>query len=399
MPPTGRFDHLAAALRELTTKGRLRELVPRRIDGAWIELADGRRLINFGGNDYLGFASRSSPGGASGSGASPLVCGWTDSHQRLAETIARFEATEAAVLFPSGFAACSGTIATLAQEGDLIVSDQLNHASLIDGCRLARAKCQIFPHRDCDDLEAKLTRCRTEFHQVWIVTDGVFSMDGHVAPLRRLCEIAQRFDAHLIVDEAHATGVLGATGSGLCEELGVKDRVPIRIGTLSKAIGSQGGFVAAPRVVVDFLINRCRSLIYSTALSPASVAAAAESLEAIRLDPERRLDLQNASRRLRSELGIDVRPPEDRPPEDRLPESMVPIVPLIVGDDACAVEASIALAESGFYVPAIRPPTVAEGTSRLRISLSAMHDESMVAALTKRLRELKLASTSSAVVR
>ncbi len=225
-----------------------------------------------------------------------------------------------------------------------------------------------------------MSRCRSDFREVWIVTDGVFSMDGHVAPLRRLCEIAERFHAHLIVDEAHATGVLGATGSGVCEELGVKERVPIRIGTLSKAIGSQGGFVAAPRVVVDFLINRCRSLIYSTALSPASVAAAAESLEAIGSQPDRRLQLQQRSRRFRSELGIDARPPED----------MVPIVPLIVGDATRAVEVSIALAESGFYVPAIRPPTVAEGTSRLRISLSAFHDESMVSALIQRLRELWL---------
>ncbi len=145
MPRTDHFDHLASVLSELAAKGRLRELVPRRIEGAWIELADGRRLINFGGNDYLGFASRSALGSASGSGASPLVCGWTEAHQRLAEAIATFEATEAAVLFPSGFAACSGTVATLAQAGDLIVSDQLNHASLIDGCRLARAKRLIFP--------------------------------------------------------------------------------------------------------------------------------------------------------------------------------------------------------------------------------------------------------------
>lgn len=380
MPTNDRFDHLAAALSELTTKGRLRELVPRRIDGPWIELADGRRLINFGGNDYLGLASRSSLGGTSGSGASPLVCGWTESHQRLAEAIARFEATEAAVLFSSGFAACSGAVATLAQEGDLIVSDQLNHASLIDGCRLAAAKRMIFPHRDCDSLAATLSQCRNDYRQVWIVTDGVFSMDGHVAPLRRLCEIAEAFDAHVMVDEAHATGVLGETGSGVCEELGVKDRVAIRIGTLSKAIGSQGGFVAAPRVVVDFLINRCRSLIYSTALSPASVAAAADSLEVIRCQPGRRLQLQELSQRFRKELRIDVPSPED----------MVPIVPLIVGDDTRSMQVSAALAESGFYVPAIRPPTVPEGASRLRISLSTLHDESMVAALLQRLRELRL---------
>ncbi len=203
------FDHLAAQLSELAEKGRLRDLVPRQIEGAWIVLPDGRRLINFGGNDYLGIASRSSARGrgssrrnvddgvASGSAASPLVCGWTHAHQRLAEAIARFEGTEAALLFPSGFAACSGTVATLAQGDDLILSDQSNHASLIDGCRLARATRRVFRHCDCEHLEAILSDHRGEHDQVWIVTDSVFSMDGHVAPLRRLCEIAERYDAHL----------------------------------------------------------------------------------------------------------------------------------------------------------------------------------------------------------
>lgn len=308
------FDHLAAQLSELAEKGRLRDLVPRQIEGAWIVLPDGRRLINFGGNDYLGIASRSSARGrgssrrnvddgvASGSAASPLVCGWTHAHQRLAEAIARFEGTEAALLFPSGFAACSGTVATLAQGDDLILSDQSNHASLIDGCRLARATRRVFRHCDCEHLEAILSDHRGEHDQVWIVTDSVFSMDGHVAPLRRLCEIAERYDAHLVVDEAHSTGVLGTAGSGACEALGVKDRVPIRIGTLSKAIGSQGGFVAAPRVVIDFLINRCRSLIYSTALSPVCVAAAEQALRWIESDPQSRIHLQDLARMVRRSL-------------------------------------------------------------------------------------------------
>ena len=384
------FDHLAAQLSELAEKGRLRDLVPRQIEGAWIVLPDGRRLINFGGNDYLGIASRSSARGrgssrrnvddgvASGSAASPLVCGWTHAHQRLAEAIARFEGTEAALLFPSGFAACSGTVATLAQGDDLILSDQSNHASLIDGCRLARATRRVFRHCDCEHLEAILSDHRGEHDQVWIVTDSVFSMDGHVAPLRRLCEIAERYDAHLVVDEAHSTGVLGTAGSGACEALGVKDRVPIRIGTLSKAIGSQGGFVAAPRVVIDFLINRCRSLIYSTALSPVCVAAAEQALRWIESDPQSRIHLQDLARMVRRELGVEVDAPEDG----------VPIIPFIVGDDTRAVEASHSLAQSGFYVPAIRPPTVAEGTARLRISLSAVHDASMVESLVRHLRSL-----------
>lgn len=378
------FDHLARQLEQLSECGRLRSLVPRRCEGPWIVTAEGRRLINFGGNDYLGFASQSledvavSSGASSGSGASALVCGWTEAHQDLAETIARFEGTEAAVLFPSGYAACSGTVATLAGEGDLILSDRLNHASLIDGCRLSRAACLIYRHRDCVDLEETLVRCRDDFERVWIVTDGVFSMDGHVAPLRAISEIAARFDATLIVDEAHGTGVLGDRGTGVCESLGVKDRVPVRIGTLSKAIGSQGGFVAGPRVVIDYLINRCRSLIFSTALAPGAVAAARLALEKIRSEPERRSALHALARMVRGELGIEVEPPEDA----------VPIIPVILGDDRRAVEVARCLEESGFYVPAIRPPTVPEGTARLRISLSAAHQPAMVQDLLRRLMDV-----------
>ncbi len=374
------MDHFSRQLSELDAKGRRRELVPRRLDGPWIVLADGRRLINFGGNDYLGLATRSvdSVATGAGSGASPLVCGWTDAHQRLAETLASFEGTESAVLFPSGYAACSGTVATLAGEGDLILSDQLNHASLIDGCRLSRARTTVFAHRDCQELEQILSRCRDEFAQVWIVTDGVFSMDGHLAPLRELCEIAERFGAHLIVDEAHATGVLGETGSGLCEALGVKDRVAVRIGTLSKAIGSQGGFVAAKRVVVDYLINRARSLIYSTALSPLAVAAAEDALRQIASQPQRRVALEQLARSTRRGLGIQVDPPEDS----------VPIIPVIVGEDARAVRFSQMLAGAGFYVPAIRPPTVPEGTARLRISLSALHQPTMLENLLRQFEAL-----------
>lgn len=373
-----RFDHLAKQLEELAVQGRRRELVSRRAEGAWIVLADGRRLINFGGNDYLGLASESTLNTRCGSGASPLVCGWTGAHERLAESIARFEGTEAAVLFSSGFAACCGTVATLAQEHDLILSDQWNHASLIDGCRLSRAQRMIFRHRDLDDLESLLAKFRKDYQHVWMVTDGVFSMDGHVAPLRGLCDLAERFDANLIVDEAHATGVLGAAGGGVCEALGVKDRVPIRIGTLSKAIGGQGGFVAAPRVVVDFLINRCRTLIYSTALSPAAVGAADAALTRICAEPERRTHLRRLSQRMRDFLGIKAESPED----------VVPIIPIVVGADVRAVEASRRLAEAGFYVPAIRPPTVAEGTARLRISLSFLHDEAMIESLIDHLQSL-----------
>ncbi len=366
------FDHLAQRLSQLGEQQRLRSLVPRICEGVYLRDPAGRRLLNFGGNDYLGFvAERRTSQGRSGAGASPLVCGWTDEHQRLAETIAEFESTESAVLFPSGFAACSGTVATLAEEGDLILSDQLNHASLIDGCRLSRAKCIVYPHRDCQFVEETLKRKRGDFQRVWIVTDGVFSMDGHVAPLAELCEIAERDNATLIVDEAHCTGVLGETGSGLCEALDVKDRVAIRIGTLSKAIGSQGGFVAGPKLVIDYLINRCRSLIYSTALAPAAVSAAIDSFSAIRDQPQRRGRVQQLARQLRESLSIEA----------NQIEATVPIISVVLGSDMQTMLAAERMWDAGFYVAAIRPPTVPEGTARLRISLSAAHDDTMVAML------------------
>jgi 8-amino-7-oxononanoate synthase len=383
------FRDLQTQLDQLGDSQRLRRLVPRRVEGVSLIDADGRRLLNFGGNDYLGLAAEGhQPHPHAGSGASPLVCGWTEAHQRLADRIADFESTESAVLFPSGFAACSGTIATLPQPADLILSDQLNHASLIDGCRLSRAVCLVYPHRDTQWLERTLNRRRSEFDRVWIVTDGVFSMDGHVAPLDRLCELADRHHACLIVDEAHATGVLGDSGAGTCEAFGVKQRVAIRIGTLSKAIGGQGGFVAGPRVIVDYLINRCRSLIYSTALEPGAVATASNGFDLIRDQPQRRDRVQRLARRVRGELAIETPAREGgNPALVQSIEASVPIIPIVLGTDRRAVAASQRLAELGLFVPAIRPPTVPHGTARLRVSLSAAHDDPMIDALIAAVRD------------
>ena len=354
----------------LDKSNRLRRLVPRSIDGIRLIQPDGRELINFGSNDYLGLAAeRSLKQDATGSMASALVCGWTNQHQRLADMLANLESTESACLFPTGFAACSGTIATIAREGDLILSDQLNHASLIDGCRLSRAECCVYPHRDVPFVEAALGKKRAAYDQAWIVTDGVFSMDGHVAPLRELVDISERYDATLIVDEAHGTGVLGENGSGVCEALGVKDRVSIRIGTLSKALGSQGGFVVGPQVVVDYLINTCRSLIYSTSLAPTAVAAAIDAIERIGSEPMRREKVRRLAHEFRNRLGIT---------SSNEFESEIPIIPVTIGGDKETIDASNRLAESGFFVPAIRPPTVPDGTSRLRVSLSAAHDQRLI---------------------
>ncbi|NNE01425.1 MAG: 8-amino-7-oxononanoate synthase [Pirellulaceae bacterium] len=374
------FEHFQEQLDQLRRSDRLRQLVPRTADAnaMRIILPDGRELINFGSNDYLGLAAQrtASTGGAdnhcaTGSMASALVCGWTTLHQELADKIASFESTESAVLFPSGFAACSGTVATLAGAGDLILSDQLNHASLIDGCRLSRAECVVYPHRDVTAVARILHDRHKQFAHIWIVTDGVFSMDGHVAPLCELCDVAEQYDAHLMVDEAHATGLLGQRGSGLCEAMDVKERVAVRIGTLSKAIGSQGGFVAGPQVVIDYLINRCRSLIYSTSLAPTAVQAAINALDTIGNDPTGRQHVAAMSRLVRERLAI---------PADAI-ERDVPIIPLVIGDDAETMRRSAMLCDQGFFVPAIRPPTVPPGTARLRISLSAAHDRESIDAL------------------
>ncbi|MBV8384891.1 MAG: aminotransferase class I/II-fold pyridoxal phosphate-dependent enzyme, partial [Planctomycetaceae bacterium] len=225
---------------------------------------DGRMLVNFGANDYLGLASDPrviAAGRAAaeafgwGAGASPLVTGWGAAHQELAEALARFERAEAAVLFPSGFAANLGTIAALVGVGDAVYVDRLDHACLIDGARLSGASLRVFPHADADRLAEILARERARFRRALVATDGVFSMDGDLAPLDRLADLADRFDAMLLVDEAHGTGVFGPDGRGAASELGVADRIPVRVGTLSKALGSIGGFVAGSRRLIDWLIN------------------------------------------------------------------------------------------------------------------------------------------------
>ncbi len=380
------FEFLSDRLQSLADTGRLRSLLPRAHDGIHLRGDDGRRLINFGSNDYLGLAAQDSGSQKSdsshsrtGSGASALVSGWTDRHQTLAEQLASFEGTESAVLFPTGYAACCGTVATLADSGrDLILSDALNHASLIDGCRLSKAQRVVYPHGDWEAVAEILAQRRNDFDHVWILTDGVFGMDGHVAPLERLTSIAEQFDAFLVVDEAHGTGVLGQTGQGAGQELGVKDRVAVTIGTLSKAIGAQGGFVAGPRLVVDYLVNRCRTLIYSTSLASNQVEAALVGLRIVAKDADRRHHVQDLSRRFRDALSIEASEVEAK----------VPIIPVVIGDDQQTVLASSRLAELGFFVPAIRPPTVPEGTGRLRVSLSAVHDWAMVDSLAQAIRSL-----------
>lgn len=340
---------------------------------------DGRELIHFGSNDYLGLAGdpRLATAAAEalrregwGSGASPLILGRSCTHQQLEEALARFEGTEDALVFPSGYAANMGTIAALVGPGDAVFTDRKNHASLWDGCRLSRADVRVYAHGDWGQLDRLLARSRAR--RCLIVTDGLFSMDGDLAPLGELVQVAGRYGAMLLVDEAHATGVFGQQGRGTAEALGVELHVTVRVGTLSKALGCAGGFVAGSRRLIQWLINAARPYVFSTASPAANAAAALAALDVVQQEPHRRLQLLARATQLRqqlAELGWNVG------------NSASQIIPLLVGDVQKALQLSERLRQRGIFVPAIRPPTVPEGEACLRISLTAAHTEEMIAGL------------------
>jgi 8-amino-7-oxononanoate synthase len=353
---------------------------------------NGRTLVNFGSNDYLGLAADprlsqaardATVGEGWGSGASPLVTGYSTSHAQLAQKLADFENVEAALVFASGFAANAGTIAAIVGPGDVVYCDRKNHASLFDGCRLSRADVRVYPHADSASL-ASLLADSQKYRRRLIVTDGLFSMDGDLAPLPQLANLAERHDAMLLVDEAHATGVFGEHGRGTCEYFGVESRVPIRIGTLSKALGGIGGFVAGSRPLIDWLTNRARPYVFSTAAPPATAAAALAALEIVQKEPHRRHDLLNRSNLLRRQLA-------DQGWNVGL--SAGQIIPIVVGDAERAVTMSATLHDRGFFVPAIRPPTVPEGEACLRVSLTAGHTEEMLQSLLTTLASYRSQTT------
>jgi len=358
------LHHLAAA--DLLRPRRSR--VGRQ--GREVEL-DGRSLVNFGSNDYLGYASdvrlvkALSKGACAeglGAGASPLVSGHSAAHESLERALAELLDVEAALTFPSGFAANTATIAALVGPGDLVASDERNHASIIDGCRLSRAMVAVYPHRDVAALDAILARSPTA--RKLVVTDTLFSMDGTAAPLADLCESAARHGAILMVDEAHATGVFGARGSGLVEACGCADGVHVRVGTLSKALGAAGGFVAGHARLIEFLRHRARAWIFSTAHPPAVAAAAARAVGLVATEPERRHDLAAKATAFRTALargGIDTG------------IAAAQIVPVVAGSATAAVSLADALADDGFFVPAIRPPSVPHGRSLVRVSVCWHH--------------------------
>lgn len=335
-------------------------------------IIDGRKLLLFSSNNYLGLATderlkQKAREGiltyGTGAGGSRLTTGNFEIHEQLEREIAHFKETEAAVIFSSGYLANVGVIAGLTKKEDVIFSDAWNHASIIDGCRLSQAQTIVYEHANMTDLESKLQHTQVEGKK-FIVTDGVFSMDGDIAPLPDIVTLAKKYDAYIIVDDAHATGVIGKNGRGTAEHFGLKHAIDFTIGTFSKAIGAEGGFVVTSSIAKDYLLNHARSFIFQTALSPAVVEAAREGIAIMQNEPDRREQLLKNTYYLRAgleEAGFTIG------------NGGTPILSLIVGEAQLAVQFSERLMEEGIFIPAIRPPTVPKGTSRLRITVMATH--------------------------
>lgn len=383
------FAEQLQALRARSLDRHLREIGSAQ--GAIVDLV-GRRLVNFSSNDYLGLANDPRLRDAAiaairefgvGAGASRLISGTQSPHLRLEAALAKWKGTPAALCFSSGYAAAIGTLPALVTKNDVVLLDKLCHASLIDGAKLSGATLRVFPHNHLGKLESHLewTKRERPNARIVIVTESVFSMDGDRAPLRELIELKKRFRAILFLDEAHAVGVIGPNGRGLAAEANVNDDVDVQMGTLSKALGVSGGYICGSRGLVEWMINRARSFIFSTAPPPALAAAATAALdflssregEARRQLLWRKIDM---FARLLSEVSA------------KTVASASAIFPWIVGDERAAVDLSHALMSEGFLVPAIRYPTVAKGSARLRIALSASHEDAQLEAFCGTLRRL-----------
>ena len=351
----------------------------------------GRSLINFASNNYLGLnnhpAIKASAIAAMnsfgvGSGASRLISGTLLPHQELEMALAQFKQTEAALTFSSGYAANSGIIPALVGAQGQIFADRFCHASVIDGCRLSRARLRIFHHNDPNHLRKQLARL-TANRPTLVVTEGVFSMDGDLAPLPELASVAQQYEATLLVDDAHGTGVMGKQGRGTIEHFGIDPARVIQMGTFSKALGTIGGYVVGTQSFKEFLINTCRSFIYTTAPPPAFAAAARIALEIVQSDTERRTALwQNRDRMFQGLSGMGF----------TLTNTQSPILPVILNNPSLALEMSKKLFNQGIYVPAIRPPTVPKRTSRLRVTVTSDHTPEHLDAALEAFRTIGLES-------
>lgn len=345
---------------------------------------EGKKQHLFSSNSYLDlsseprikeYAGRILNEYGAGSGGSRLTTGTTRIHIELEQAIAAFKNREAALIFNTGYMANVGILSALPQKGDIIYSDQLNHASIIDGCRLSKADLVVYRHNDMDDLEEKIKAHPGK--RGIIVSDGVFSMDGDIVNLPRLTELAGRYGLLSMIDEAHATGVIGATGRGTEEYFGMEGSVDVLMGTLSKAVGGEGGFVCGSRSLIEYLVNKARSFIFSTALSPVSMAADLEGLRLIMEQPERVQKLQENIRFCCAALnarGIDA-------------ASETAIIPIIIGGEARAMRVMELLKERGYYISAIRYPTVAKGSARLRLALMSSHTREDLEGLADALKE------------
>ncbi len=377
---------LGRELQDISARGLRRFL--RCIDGAQDTSVriEGRDYLLFCSNNYLGLANHPEVVAAArdalaryGASAvsSRLVSGHMRAHARLEHCIAEWKGSEAALVFSTGYQANIGVITSLVGHGDLVVSDELNHASIIDGCRLASAQTAIYRHGDVEQLERILAGSGGA-ERVLIVTESVFSMDGDHAPLKAIAATARRYGAWLMVDEAHAAGVFGPGGAGLVEQLGLQEQVDIHMGTLGKALGSFGAYVAGSQALIDQLVNRARSFIFTTGLPPSAAAAAEAAIGVCKREPERARGLLTRAR----ELGVRL-----RAAGLAVPNVESQILPVIIGKAQSTVAVAEALLARGIYVAAIRPPTVPEGTSRLRLSLMATHSREQIDAVAQALIE------------
>ena len=363
------WDEELAVLEGQGLKRRLRDVTGAQ---GWKIILDGKEVLNFCSNNYLGLADDPRLREAAiecikeegaGSGASRLICGNMAAHRELEETIARFKGVESCLLFSTGYMANVGIIASVFGRDDMIFCDRLNHASIIDGIILSQAKFKRYPHNDVQALEEML-RSAAGFRRRGIITDSVFSMDGDIAPLAKIVSLAQKYDCLVMIDEAHALGVMGKNGKGLAEYFGVEERIDIQMGTLSKAAGSFGAYCCGSKGLIDLLVNKARSFIYTTALPPAVAAASKKAIEIIRDEPALRQKLwanTDYFHKAVVAMGLNIL------------SSVTPIIPIVVGESAVAVEFSKRLLEQGIFVSAIRPPTVPAGTARLRLTVMATH--------------------------
>ena len=362
---------------------------------------DGKRVINLASNNYLGLTTHPKLSEAAiaatkkygaGSGAVRTVSGTMSIHMELEEKIARFKKTEACVVFQSGFAANAGTVSAILGKDDFIISDELNHASIIDGARLSRAKIKVFRHKDTAHAEELLKEIANEPGHKLIITDGVFSMDGDVGPLPALCDLAEKYGAIMMVDDAHASGVLGKNGRGTPDHFNVHGRVDVQVGTLSKAIGALGGYVCGSKDLIDFLYHRARPFLFSTSHPPSVAATCIAAFDLLEQEPELMDKLWANTRFFKKELGLlgfNIG-------GSTTPASETPITPIIVGEGRLAMEFSRELFNEGVFTPGIAFPTVAEGKARLRTIMTATHTHDQ---LTRALEILKKVGARMGIIK